>query len=491
MRSPGTPSLRLTRRLSLSTLLPAAIALAMFVMAFGSTQIGVHILRTSEREALRDQALVYLDAVAGAIAGALPGEPEDVAEAAAQLLVYRTALLEEAMAVRWTDTVGTVQTVVIGDTDESVLRANLDLVTDAGEGVTHVVFNRREVQAEATRTYDGPAGPFAITATFDARAVFDGLRRTELAALGIDIAIAIFAALTTYALTRRSLRPLEGFIARLADERAERLPDDAPARVRGSELTRLEAALALREQSEAARRQALSVAAERERDAVLARLAATLAHEVRNPLAGLINALSTLRRYGEDPAVRERNIDLLARGLDSIGSIVDVTLAAYRQRSGRRRLTGREIRELDLLVAAQARHAEVAIAWEVDDRDTIDTDADGLRQILLNLLLNAIRATPRGTTVTVSLTVSPQSGRSYIAVRDEGEGMSPAQIAALTGRVTEAIEHERSIGVWLVANLVERIGAELSVESIPERGTAVTVIIPSGAEPDPARTEDG
>ncbi|WP_226575434.1 sensor histidine kinase [Acuticoccus sediminis] len=490
-RSSSGHWLRLDRRLSLTTLLPVTIALAMFVVAFGSTQIGVHVLRLSEREALRDQAVVYLDAVAGAIASALPDDPARVSEAAAQLLVYRTALLEEAMAVRWTDPDGTAQTVVIGETDEAVLRANLDRVAGDGADVTRVDFNRRQSQAEATRTYDGPTGPFAITATFDARGVFEGTRRTEIVAVAVDIALAVFAALMTYVLTRRALRPLDHFIDRLADES----PDGRSARRHGTELTRLEAALALRERSEAMRRQSLSVAAERERDAVLARLAATLAHEVRNPLAGLMNALSTLRRYGDDPEVRQRNVDLLARGLDSIGSIVDVTLAAYRRRSGRRRLTGREIRELDLLVATQARHADVTIRWDLRDEDAIETDADGLRQILLNLILNAIRAAPRGTAVTVSLSVSRAAGRSYVAVRDEGEGMSPAQIAALTGGVSETIEHERSIGIWLVANLVERIGAELAIESVPERGTSVTVIIPTASDsaaadaPAPGRAE--
>ncbi|MCF3932806.1 HAMP domain-containing histidine kinase [Acuticoccus sp. M5D2P5] len=469
--------LRLDRRVSLTTLLPLTIALAMFVVAFGSTQIGVRVLRASEEGALRDQAVVYLDAVAGAIASAIPGGSERVAEAASQLLVYRTALLEEAMAVRWVDADGETQTVVIAETDEAILRANLDEAARASDGLTRVIFNRGESQAEATRTYRSPAGPFAITATFDARAVFEETRRAELVALVIDMVVAIFAALTTYFLTRRILRPLDGFIARLADEGGgARGP-----RLQGTELTRLEAALALRERSEAARHQALSVAAERERDAVLARLAATLAHEVRNPLAGLMNAVSTIRRYGDDPDVRHRNVELLARGLDSIASIVDVTLAAYRRRSGRRRLTGHEIREIDLLVATQARHAEVEIKWDVDANDAIDTDADGLRQILLNLILNAIRAAPRGSAVTVSLTVSMAAGRSHVTVKDQGEGMSPAQIAALTGGGGETIEHERSIGIWLVANLVEQIGAELAIESVPGEGTAISVIIPGAA----------
>ncbi|WP_108663172.1 sensor histidine kinase [Acuticoccus kandeliae] len=472
--------LRLERRVSLSTLLPLTIAFAMFIVAVGSTQIGVRILRASEEEILRNQAVVYLDAVAGAIAMALPGGRDGVAAAAAPLLVYRTALLEEAMAIRWKGKDGASETVFIGETDNAILRANLDAVSDAESGMTKVVFNRREAQAEATRIYDSPAGAFVITATFDARGVFEGTRRTELVALAIDILVAVFAALMTYYLTRRTLAPLDGFIARLAASGEA----EADPHLRGTELTRLEAALALREQSEAARRQSLSAAAERERDAVLARLAATLAHEVRNPLAGLMNAVSTLRRYGEDADVRQRNLDLLARGLDSIGSIVDVTLAAYRRRSGRRRLTGREVRELDLLIASQARHADVSVRWDLADEDWIETDADGLRQILLNLLLNAIRVTPRGSHVTVSLRGAGSGTGGHVRVRDEGDGMSPAQIAALTGGGTEGIEHERSIGIWLVASLVERIGAELSIESAPDKGTAVTVIIPAdGAAP--------
>ncbi|MFO7073787.1 hypothetical protein P3E18_26480, partial [Pseudomonas aeruginosa] len=75
-----------------------------------------------------------------------------------------------------------------------------------------------------------------------------------------------------------------------------------------SELASLESALTIREEDEAARSKALEELAQAERDAHLARVAAVIAHEVRNPLAGMLSGVSTIRRFGDDPDVREETL---------------------------------------------------------------------------------------------------------------------------------------------------------------------------------------
>src|SRR5690606_38528904 len=115
--------------------------------------------------------------------------------------------------------------------------------------------------------------------------------------IAVDVLVALFAALATYFVTRAMIRPLDQFTMRLAASGGDPLGE--PLR-RGPELSRLEHALSLREQSEAQRAVSATRIAEQERYALLARLAASIAHEVRNPLAGLKNGVSTLRRYGQD-----------------------------------------------------------------------------------------------------------------------------------------------------------------------------------------------
>ena len=148
-----------------------------------------------------------------------------------------------------------------------------------------------------------------LSATFDTTPVIEAADAAADIALGIDFLVAILAAVAVYAITRRVLSPLDRFINRLAEHDAL---TTGPAQWRqGDELRQLESALALREKSEAERVRLLEQMAQQERDALLARMAAGIAHEVRNPLAGLKNGVSTLKRFGDRPEVRDQTLDLI------------------------------------------------------------------------------------------------------------------------------------------------------------------------------------
>jgi two-component system OmpR family sensor kinase len=80
--------------------------------------------------------------------------------------------------------------------------------------------------------------------------------------------------------------------------------------------------------------------AQRERESVLGRLAATVAHEVRNPLGGMTTALNTVRKFGNDLDTRAKGLDLIERGLWSIRDVVNSVLAFHRMPPDSRQLTG-------------------------------------------------------------------------------------------------------------------------------------------------------
>ncbi|MBC2775184.1 HAMP domain-containing histidine kinase [Rhizobium sp. AQ_MP] len=462
-------------KLPLSIALPLFVAVAMFLVAVGTTQIGIMALRSSNETGLRDQALVFLDAVAGNIAAEIKeaDAQQSVQRTLAASLEFRTALLEESIAARWTDQSGETITVTLAESDGDLLDAALTEAQASGpDEASARLVSERSVLLVA-RSYGMDEGRLYLAATFDTLPLEAATDAAFSAALGIDILVAIIAAAAAYVVTRRSLKPLDQFIDRLAD-RGGSSTTGADWR-RGNELRQLEAALAMREQSEAQRVTILEQMAQQERDGLLARMAASIAHEVRNPLAGLKNGISTLKRFGEREEVRKETLDFLENGLDSIGRVVDVTLSTYRRRSGARMITAQDLRDLEILIAPEAGRAGVGLDWKFEEPTEFRVDVDALRQILINLMLNAVRASPPGSTVTVSLT-RKDAQTVVLSVADEGPGMPPEIVAAMiSGRVND-IPVERSIGIWIVASLVERIGADLAIRS-DSKGTNVQLTL--------------
>jgi signal transduction histidine kinase len=217
-------------------------------------------------------------------------------------------------------------------------------------------------------------------------------------------------------------------------------------------------------------------------DALLAKLAAGLAHEVRNPLAGLLNAVSTLRRFGDDPAVRRDTLDLVERGLRSIGRVADTMLATYRPSAGRMRFFRDDLDDLQLLVTPEARRRHVTLDWRVDAMQPIAVDAEALRQALLNLLLNACKAS--GENGRVALIVIQSATETIFAIEDSGSGMPDSILAFLVdGAKTAPITSHKGLGLWMVVRLLEDLEGRIKVESRSGKGTRVSMRLPVGPMP--------
>ncbi|WP_099865584.1 sensor histidine kinase [Pararhizobium haloflavum] len=469
-----------SKKLPLTITLPIGVAVAVFIIAIGTTHIGVSVLRASGETALRDQAVVFLDAVAGNIAADIEEGPNAVRRQLEAAHTFRTALLEEAIALRWRNSGGTSQTITLERRSADKLISALE-IHEAIPPDTVVI---EEIDAEqlilVLKSYKlNDPGELSIAATFDASGLNETVTRANNYALLIDTMIALFAAGIVYVVTRRMLAPFDAFTRRLAGEDGARLLlIDSP---RNSEIARLETALSMRERSEEERARHREKLAQRERDALLARMAASVAHEVRNPLAGLKNSISTLKRFGDRPEVRDETAAILETGLASIERVVNVTLSTYRRRSGTRTVTSKEIGDIDLLLGAQARHRGVDLIWRLDETLTLFVDADALRQIIVNLLLNAIDVTPKGKRVVVEAGRSTD-GQAFIAISDTGEGMSADMIASLVSGDVDNVPAERGLGTWIVSNMVQTIGARLAIHSSSEKGTRIEIILPSSRE---------
>ncbi len=89
---------------------------------------------------------------------------------------------------------------------------------------------------------------------------------------------------------------------------------------------------------------------------------------------------------------------------------------------------------------------------------------------------------PPGGTVTVGLSQDEAAHTVVLRVSDEGPGMPPELVAAIISGQVDDVPVERSIGIWVVSNLVARIGADLSIRSKEGAGTTVQLTLTSEAE---------
>ncbi len=227
--------------------------------------------------------------------------------------------------------------------------------------------------------------------------------------------------------------------------------------------------------------------AERERESVLGRLAATLAHEVRNPLGGMTTALDTVRKFGDDPDARSQALDLIERGLWSIRDVVSSVLAFHRMPAVGRKLTAGDLEDLRILIAPEVARRRLRLTWDSAIDGAVNVNATETRQIALNLLLNACEASPaRGR---VGFTASVTNGTRaelLLEVTDAGPGLPASVLAALTELGTlDPNDPPRGLGIRVVRDLVRSLGGRITATA-GETGSRIVVALPAG---EPSRQE--
>jgi len=220
---------------------------------------------------------------------------------------------------------------------------------------------------------------------------------------------------------------------------------------------------------------------EAERLAATGELAAGVAHEIRNPLAAIVNATTLLGE--EDSLTREERASTLGavrKEARRLNRILSDFLVFARPREPKR-LAG-DIREVvDHVVALIREDPSRAQRAELDVRvdpavPSFAFDADQMTQVLWNIALNGVEALDdRGR---VGIDVGLRGASVAIAVSDTGRGMSPDECR----RIFDPFYSRKSAGTGLGLTLARRIvtahGGQIEVESTPGRGTRLTVLLP-------------
>lgn len=216
-----------------------------------------------------------------------------------------------------------------------------------------------------------------------------------------------------------------------------------------------------------------------DRLAALGRFASSVAHELRNPLTGIATGVQFLSRGFPEGDERHESVTFILREVVRLNTIIQDLFTACRPRELNLEpvvlleVAGRAVRGL------KPAPAEAGVTIDLEHADTwptITADADQLQQVFLNLIQNAVEATPAGGRVSVR--ARGEAGRTVIEVEDTGLGIPPEHEV----RVFEPFYTTRAkgtgLGLFVAHGIVQRHRGSIEIKSVMGKGTRFRILLP-------------
>jgi signal transduction histidine kinase len=211
-----------------------------------------------------------------------------------------------------------------------------------------------------------------------------------------------------------------------------------------------------------------------ERLAAIGRLAAGAAHEINNPLGGMLNAISTFKQHGNDDPLTLRTLSLVERGLLQIKDTMAALLVEAKVKS--HPLTRQDVEDTRTLVLADVHRKTATLAWEDGIGEApVALPSTHVRQILINLLLNAIEAVGSGGRIGCRIALAAQT--LEIIVSNDGDYIPQERMEVLFEPFATDRESGHGLGLWVTWQLVQQLGGTIMAQSEPGR-TSFSVSLP-------------
>jgi signal transduction histidine kinase/ActR/RegA family two-component response regulator len=224
---------------------------------------------------------------------------------------------------------------------------------------------------------------------------------------------------------------------------------------------------------------------------------ANMSHEIRTPMTAILGYVDLLADHGDaapEAPSREEAVETIRRNARHLLALINDVLDLSKIEAGQMNLDRQRVRTLDLVQDAlrlmddRARQKGIALRLVLDGEvpDTIATDPTRLRQVLINLLGNAVKFTDQGA---VTLTVrrpSKDANRVTFEVADTGIGMTPEQLSRLYQPFMQAdMSTTRrfggtGLGLAITRRCIDMLGGSIGVRSVPGDGTTFTFTIDAG-----------
>jgi len=218
-----------------------------------------------------------------------------------------------------------------------------------------------------------------------------------------------------------------------------------------------------------------------ERLAAAGEVSATLAHELRNPIAGIQLSLENLRRELPDADLGER-LDMVITELRRLTRLLNGLLQESSHVPEAPRMVGmhRLVQELATLMRYQL-PAQVRLVTETPEDLRCRVPGDGIRQAVLNLVLNSV-AVMRDAPGTVKIHVEHRDGMLEIQVLDDGPGFPETLLSGGIRPFVTSRESGTGLGLAIVRRFARDLGGELTIANRAPRGACVTLTLPCARE---------
>lgn len=247
------------------------------------------------------------------------------------------------------------------------------------------------------------------------------------------------------------------------------------ANVKGVEMLRLTQAIErMRRQLKRFIRSTLAI----ERQATLGQLAAGLAHDIRNPLTTIRTTVAALARREKNPENKEM-MGLVEEEIDRVNDVLENLLNFARPRDPlASRLNAQELLNgVVALVGASARNQNIEIRVTCLLSLNFWADEGHVRQVLMNLLLNALEAmSVQGRLI--QLDACQKGEEIVLSICDDGQGIPEDILAHITEPFYTTKSAGTGLGLAICNTLVRRNGGRMSIASIQGKGTTVTLFLP-------------
>lgn len=475
--------MRLSLPLPLSLRVPLIVAALMVLMGIVASQLVLSALNRTQVRQLTDLAEIEFSALSTALGPYV--QRDDIWE---MFDVLDRATLREGSFRPIMATLIDARGRVIVSTRPEVHRIGSDGVAIIAQAILldeiRYDTDAERLSVRNTVIWQGrPVGQLVID--FDVREFAAERQRARWVLLLGNAAAILLLSVAGYALMRRVLAPVRRLTREMAQpgETPQPVPESLIP-VRDAELAQLYHTYNGLIRAVQARTAAERRLAERERYVSLGRLAGGLAHEINNPLGGLLNTVDTIRSYADRPDVVRRSADLLDRGLKHLRDVSRTTLDMHRNdgEAGRDAvpLTPQDFEDLHLLIRPEIDRKAQTLDWRVEDGMTCggQLPAGPVRQIALNLLLNASGITdPAGA---LGLHVCPDGDALCLCVWDSGPGLSEVMKPRLLSDAP--VEPGGGLGLRMVRDLVTSLGGSIELGISPDGHNEVRVRLPADKE---------